>query len=297
MQLGLDLTDSIVRAVVVNQRGEVHARADQNRNVSSLAHALRETIGRVRDATHESIDAVGVAVPSPGARPPQELNALADEQLGGIRRVTVGSGIAAAIAETWCGTAQAMKDVVTFAIGEHVTAGLIVGGEVWTGAHGYAGSVSWLVLNPVEREDYRRLGALEAEVASAGIVRRMVWRIKSGDNSAIVDQAGGDLGRLTADLVFQGARSGDGVCVSVVRDTAKYVGMAISNLATVLDPQAVVLGGTLAQAGDIMLDAIRTECNRRLNPSQAERLQILLSTLGVDAVAIGAARAAALANQ
>jgi predicted NBD/HSP70 family sugar kinase len=70
--------------------------------------------------------------------------------------------------------------------------------------------------------------------------------------------------------------------------------MAISNLATVLDPECVVLSGTLATSGDMMLDAIRVECSRRLRPAQAERIRIVLSTLGVDAAAIGAARAAAL---
>ena len=92
--------------------------------------------------------------------------------------------------------------------------------------------------------------------------------------------------------MFAAARGGDGVCVSVIRDTAKYVGMAIANLATMLDPEVVVLGGTLASAGDMMLEAIRLECSRRLRPPQAERIRIVLSTLGADAAAIGAARAA-----
>ena len=173
-----------------------------------------------------------------------------------------------------------------------MTAGVILGGQPWMGAHGLAGAVGWLALNPVEREDYRRYGGLEAEVAAAGIVRRLVWRIKSGDRSAVADQVGGDLTRLTADDVFQGARAGDGVCVSVVRDTAKYVGMAVANLATMLDPETIVLGGVIASSGDMMLEAIRLECSRRLRPAQADHVRVVLSTLGDDAVAIGAARAA-----
>ncbi|MBA3269227.1 MAG: ROK family protein, partial [Acidobacteria bacterium] len=121
--------------------------------------------------------------------------------------------------------------------------------------------------------------------------------IKSGDRSGVVEQVGGELSRITADHVFNAARSGDGVCVSVVRDTAKYVGMAVSNLATVLDPECVVLAGTLASAGDMMLDSIRLECSRRLRPAQSERLRIVLSELGADAAAIGAARAASLSVQ
>ena len=53
---------------------------------------------------------------------------------------------------------------------------------------GCASSVGWLAMNPVEREDYRRFGGLEAEIASAGIVRRFVWRIKSGDESVVADR-------------------------------------------------------------------------------------------------------------
>lgn len=293
MTLGIDLTESIVRVVVVNDGGQVIGRADQNA-AGGLSQAIRESARLARAAAGKEVDAVGVATTFPGAAHAPDLASALAEALPDLTPIAVSSGSAAALAETWCGAARGLKNVVTFAIGEHVTAGLIVDGQLWSGAHGYAGSVSWLALNPVEREDYRRLGALEAEVAAAGIVRRLVWRVKSGDRSGIVDEVRGDLSRITAPMVFQGARQGDGVCISVVRDTAKYVGMAVSNLATVLDPEAIVLGGTLATLGDMMLEAIHLECSRRLAPLQGDRVRIVLSTLGTDAVAIGAARAASL---
>jgi glucokinase len=182
--------------------------------------------------------------------------------------------------------------VITFSIAEHVTAGVLIDGRPWLGAHGFASSVGWLAMNPVERDDYRRFGGLEAEIGSAGIVRRFVWRIKSGDRSAVADHVG-DLARTTAADIVQGARSGDGVSISVVRDTAKYIGMAVANLATMFDPEVIVLGGMIAASGDLLLEAIRMECARRLGPHQAGLVQVVLSTLGHDAVAIGAARAAA----
>lgn len=120
-----------------------------------------------------------------------------------------------------------------------------------------------------------------------------MWRIKSGDRSKVVDQVNGDFSKLTAADIFQGARSGDGVAISVVRDTAKYIGMAIANLATMFDPEIVVLGGIIASSGDIMLEPIRVETMRRLLPRQGEHVKIVLSTLGDDAVAIGAALASA----
>ena len=140
-----------------------------------------------------------------------------------------------------------------------MTAGILVDGKPWRGAHGLASSVGWLALNPVEREDYRRFGALEAEVAAAGIVRRFVWRIKSGDESSVSDQVKGDFSKIAAADILQGARAGDGVAISVVRDTAKYIGMAVANLATMFDPEVIVLGGIIASSGDIMFEAIRTE--------------------------------------
>ena len=105
-----------------------------------------------------------------------------------------------------------------------------------TGARGRAGSVAWLSLNPVEREDYRKIGCLEAEVAAAGIVRRLIWRIKAGDRSRVQDIVKDDLAAITVEHVLDAARDGDGVSISVVRDTAKYLGMAAANLVVVADP-------------------------------------------------------------
>ncbi len=294
LTLGIDLSDLVARVVVVNDGGHVLARGELPSSVSHLAHGVRDAARRALAGAGAKVAALAVALPQAGDPVPADIaTALAEAAPGARAAIAVAAGTAAAIAEQWCGAARGLKQVISCSIGEHVTAGLLINGEPWLGAHGLAGSVGWLALNPVEREDYRRWGGLEAEVGAAGIVRRLVWRIKSGDRSAVADNVGGDLTRITADDVFQGARAGDGVCISVVRDTAKYVGMAVANLATMLDPEVVVLGGTIAASGDLMLEAIRVECTRRLRPAQAERVKIVLSTLGADAVAIGAARAAA----
>lgn len=294
LTLGVDLSDLEVRVVVVNDGGHVLARAELPPSPGHRAHGVRDAARRAIAGAGAKVAALAVALPQAADPVPADIaDALSEAAPGARAAIPIAAGTAAAIAEQWCGAARGLQQVITCAIGEHVTAGVLINGQPWLGAHGLAGSVGWLALNPVEREDYRRWGGLEAEVAAAGIVRRLVWRIKSGDRSAVADNAGGDLTRITADDVFQGARAGDGVCISVVRDTAKYVGMAVANLATMLDPEAVVLGGTIAASGDMMLEAIRVECSRRLRPAQAERVRIVLSTLGADAVAIGAARAAA----
>lgn len=294
LTLGVDLSDLVARVVVVNDGGQVLSRGQLPHAPGNVATAVRDAARRALAGAGGKVSALAVALPQAGDPVPTDIAAALSDVAPGVREaMPIAAGTAAAIAEQWCGAARGLKQVITCAIGEHVTAGVVINGEPWFGAHGLAGSIGWLALNPVEREDYRRYGGLEAEVSAAGIVRRLVWRIKSGDRSAVADNVGGDLTRITAADVFQAARVGDGVCISVVRDTAKYVGMAIANLATMLDPEVIVLGGTIAASGDLMLEAIRLECSRRLRPVQTERVRIVLSTLGADAVAIGAARAAA----
>jgi glucokinase len=147
-------------------------------------------------------------------------------------------------------------------------------------------------MNPVEREDYRKFGSLEAEIGAQGIVRRLVWRIKSGDRSRVLDMAAGDLAAIQVKQIFEAARDGDGVSISVVRDTARYIGMAIANLVAVVDPDIVVVGGLIADAADQLLQPSQTEALRRLPRSMADSLTVSAATLGDDAGPLGAARAA-----
>jgi glucokinase len=292
--LGVDLSDLIPRLAVVDAGGQVLARADSPSGATADANKIRDAAKRAVAGLAAPVAAIGVAMPSAFDKLPAAVAAsLREATSRDTEIVPIAAGTAAAIAEQWIGTARGVKQVVTISIGEHVTAGIILNGEPWLGSHGFASSAAWLAMNPVEREDYRRLGGLEAEIASAGIVRRFVWRIKSGDESSAAEKANGDFSKITAEHILQASRTGDGVSISIVRDTAKYVGMAAANMATLFDPDTIVLGGVIVQAGDVLFDAIKTECSRRLHPKHADLTRLVLSTLGNDAVAIGAARAAA----
>ena len=180
-----------------------------------------------------------------------------------------------------------------FAVDQHATGGIIRQGLPVHGTRGRAASVAWLSLNPVEREDYRKTGCLEAEVAEVGLVRRFIWRIKAGDRSRVQDTVNNDLSRITATHILDAARGGDGVSISVVRDTAKYLGMAAANLVVVADPEMLVLGGIMASAADLLLEPLRVEIGRRLPRAMMDALTIVTAALGADAAAIGAARLAA----
>ncbi len=286
---GLDIRDASALAVVVDERGVVRARAEEA-GADLEAVAVRAVERLIAESKGPMT--LGIAAPNPEApAAARAIDAIAARFPKLFQqRAVIGSGTAAALAEGWVGAASGASDLVYFAVAEHATAGVIRAGQKVTGAHGRAPAVAWLSLNPVEREDYRRSGCLDAEVAGAGIVRRLIWRIKAGDRSNVQNLVKGDLTAITVDLILGAARDRDGVSISVVRDTAKYLGMAAANLVAIADPEVLVLGGIMASASDLLLEPIRTELTRRLPAAMVAALTIATASLGADAVALGAAR-------
>jgi glucokinase len=272
LSLGLDLSGEIPRAVLTDDRGNVLAEG-RGGDAGDAVHAAIATNPAAIGGVASPIDAPDVPV-------------------AGVRIVArCTPGAAAVAAEAWVGAARGARHAVCLHVGDDVFAGLLLDGKPWAGAHNRAGAAAWLAINPVERQDYRKLGSLAAEISSRGIARRLSWRIQAGDYSRVLDAAGGSLDAITGAHVFDGARSGDGVAISVVRDTAKYIGMAVATLAASIDPEVVVVSGTVAVA-DLMLDPVRQECARRLPPEAMADMRVEFSDLGPNAIAIGAARLA-----
>jgi predicted NBD/HSP70 family sugar kinase len=290
--LGVEVREHAVLAVAADENGAITKRGRYDGVTGpSAAGAVRAVLSgaspssvgvAVRDPLDQSITDVVTAVSAAAGR------------ASAPRILTRGSAMA--LAESWRGAAQDARHVAVLSAADSVYAGLVVNGVPFEGAHGLAGAAAWLALNPVEREDYRRFGSLQAEIGAAGIVRRLVWRIKSGDRSSVLDMADGNIGAIQVQQIFDAARNGDGVSISVVRDTARYVGMAVANLVAIADPDIVVLGGLIADAADQLLQLSQTEALRRLPKSMADSLTLCAATLGDDAGPLGAARAAMIAQ-
>ena len=278
--LGVDISEQGTTALVVDRDGVVGKKCT-DADPAALVSVLKQ-VGGPR------------AAPLVGAAVEPAQRAAVEHAFGKKLPILCSPGAAAVAAEHWVGGAKGTSDAICLWIGERVFAGLMLHGKPWTGAHDLAGSAAWLGLNPVDRQDYRRFGSLAAEVSNTGIARRLSWRIQSGDPSTVLERAG-TLDAITAAHVFDSARAGDGVAISVVRETAKYVAMAIVNLACTVDPEVVVLAGELAAAGDLMMGPISQECSRRLPPAMLPHFRLERSSLGHLGVAIGAARLASAA--
>lgn len=284
--LGIDDSGDGARAVLVDDHGTV-LRSAHSRGVGSDALTVIVQLTGPDEAGWADVGGMGVAIEmKPGT-------GIGFDLPRGLTPVFSLPGMAAVVAEAWIGAARGAQHAICLEIGDRVTAGILLDGKPWLGAHQRAGAAAWLALNPVERQDYRKFGSLAAEVSSKGIARRLSWRIQAGDHSAVLERAG-DLESITVAHVFEGARTGDGVSISVVRDTAKYIGMAVANLAVAIDPEVIVLSGVAAAAGDLLLEPVRQEFLRRLPPGLGEQIRVEISPLGDDGVAIGAARLAML---
>ena len=288
MTVGLELLSSGARAVLIDEAGTVQSRSEPAPSSDLATDALAAL-----DALGPSSAPVAICSAIPESAAAVDATQKLVGRLGS-RLVSTGlaSGTAAVIAEGWIGAARGRANVVLLSAAEHTTAGILVDGRPFTGAHGRAALVGWLSLNPVEREDYRKLGCLEAEVGASGIVRRLVWRIKTGDASSVEQTVAGDLTSISVDQVLAASRQGDGVAISILRDTARYLGMAAANLVLSVDPEVLVLGGIMAAASEVF-DGVQTELVRRLPPAMMQALTIVPAALGSDAAAIGAARSAA----
>jgi len=292
LNVGISFDGLRARGVAMDAAGKIVARAEP-RELTGSAGVIEEIF---RTTNSDDLESLGLAYadPDPGT---WDWPTIEKQNGREIPVQCISSGNASVLAEMWYGAGRGARDVIAFSVGRSVSAGIVSNGQLLMGAHKVASSVAWLSLNPVEREDYKKIGCLEAEAAAPGIVKRLVWRVRSGDPSKVVDDAGGSLTNVTLEGVLTGAREGDGVAISVIRDTVRYLAMAVSNIAAVVDPEVIVLGGILQSANDLLLEPIRQECARRMPKAIQDRVRIEASPLGADAPAMGAARFAAGGTQ
>jgi glucokinase len=176
------------------------------------------------------------------------------------------------LGERWLGAARGLNDVVFLAVGTGIGAGIVAGGQLLRGHSDIAGAVGWFALNPSRSEIYTQVGCWEAEGAGPGLARR--------------------LGVVSAEHVISAARRGDPAAIEAIEQSARYLGMGIANIVSILNPEMIVLGGGLMQAADLFLDSIRRVMTRCAQPIAARQVRIEVSRLGEDAGLLGAARLA-----
>lgn len=179
-----------------------------------------------------------------------------------------------ALGELVWGSGRGVKDLAYIKVASGVGAGLVIEGQIYRGPGGTAGEIGHITLDesgPVCRCGNR--GCMETFTAARYVLPLL--RSSHGRD-------------LTMERVVQLAREGDPGCRRVVADVGRHIGSGVANLCNLLNPSRVVLGGDLAEAGELVLAPIRESVSRYAIPSAARQLSVLPGALGGRAEVLGA---------
>jgi len=161
----------------------------------------------------------------------------------------------AALGEMWQGGAKGSKDVIVVTLGTGVGGGVIVDGKIVAGFNGAGGEIGHITVNRDEIEacNCGQYGCLEQYASATGVVRMAKRKLaKTSDETALRKYE-----PLTAKDVFDEAKAGDEVAVGLVDEVGEILGSALSNMACVVNPEIIVIGGGVSKAGSILTDAIQ----------------------------------------
>ncbi len=192
---------------------------------------------------------------------------------------------AAAIGEHWLGASREFSNSVCVTLGTGVGGGIIIDGKPLRGPDGTAGEIGHICVEPLGPPcGCGSNGCLE-QFSSATAIVRMANELASEYPES------GAAGRKNVDAfaLFQLGQAGDPLGKEVFRRAGAYLGIALAGLINVLNPEAIVIGGGVAEGWDLFIDATRNEIRKRAFREPAERARIVRASLGSDAGIVGAA--------
>jgi glucokinase len=273
--------------------------------IADLVTMARTAIDAVRSADPQAT-VLGVGVGAPGPLDIHRGVVILTPNLG-WSNVPLRSLLAAAIglpialendanaavqAECWVGAARAGRCVIGLTLGTGIGGGIVLDGKLHHGASDAAGEFGHMVINfdgPLC--GCGNHGCLEAYASGRNIARRARELMAQGQASALDALSGGVPDRVTAELVYHAAATGDAVAGQVAEDTARYLGIGVANLINLFNPDMVVILGGVAHAGDALFAPLRREVVARAFKPAVDACQIVPGALHGLAGVYGAAKA------
>jgi len=204
----------------------------------------------------------------------------------GLPAVMDNDANAAALGETVFGAARGCEHVLYVTVSTGIGAGLVLGGRVHRGANSMAGELGHTHLVPYgPRCTCGRLGCLESVAAGWAIARDVRLALDGGAQSALrsVPRA-----ELSARHVAEMAQT-DELAARVMSDVGEYLGLGLARAVNLVNPEIVVIGGGLAQAGEVLLGPVRRSFARFVMPETADGLRIVVGELAPRSGLYGAA--------
>ncbi|MBL1100011.1 ROK family transcriptional regulator [Streptomyces coffeae] len=292
--VGVDFGHTHLRVAIGNLAHQVLAEESEPLDVdASAAQGLdraEQLVSRLVAATglrQDKVVGVGLGVPAPidvetgtlgstailpgwaGTNPRDDLA----QRLGVPVHVDNDANLGALGELVW-GSGRGVADLAYIKVADGVGAGLVISGQIYRGPGGTAGEIGHITLDesgPVCRCGNR--GCLETFTA-ARYVLPLLYSSHGMD--------------LTVERMVQLAREGDPGCRRVIADVGRHIGSGVANLCNLINPSRVVLGGQLAEAGELVLAPIRDSVSRYAIPSAARQLSVMPGALGGRAEVLGA---------
>ena len=306
--VGIDIGGTnIVVGTVAEDGSEVLGLVSEPTFAEQGADAVLERIVRLTRASMAAArgrDIAGVGIGSPGPLDTARGIVLLTPNLGWTNyplrdRLVAALGLPATLdndancavfGEWWRGAARGADHVVGLTIGTGIGGGIVLDGEIYHGASDIAGEIGHMTIDSTGRRcKCGNYGCLEAYASGPAIAARAVEGVEAGAESALPDYVGGDLTKITAQVVYEAAHDGDEYARDVVRDTAEFLGAGVANIINIFNPQVVVICGGVTLAGDRLFAPLARAVKRRAFKPAVDVCRIVPGELTGTAGVYGAA--------
>lgn len=306
LYLGVDLGATKILALVVAGEGEVLARFKERtrQDDTPLVDQISAAIdGSLSEAGLEVGDIQGVGLGVPGVVDSQTgfmvtVPNLEVDDLGLVEKLRERYDVPVAIAndvnlgtlaECWLGAGGGANTVVGVFVGTGIGGGVVIDGRLRTGPEDLSGEIGHLVLiADGPRCGCGNLGCWEAIASRTAIERDLRQALAQGRQSRIMEFAADD--RIRSGALARALEVGDELVTEVMQRAGHYLGQGVLTIRHLLDPELIIFGGGVIEAcGDFLLPIIEAEVRADNLKGSRDTLRLVVSELGDDAVALGAA--------
>lgn len=208
------------------------------------------------------------------------------EELTGLTCRGGNDANVAALGELWKGAAAGHKSGVMVTLGTGVGGGIILDGKIVVGTNGAGGEIGHIHVD----DDIPWLcgcgnqGCLEQVASANGIVRLAKWMMEEQEVKTVLEKE-----TMTSKEVWDAVKEGDEFALQVAERFGKYLGLALANVASTVDPEVFVIGGGVSKAGPIVLEYIK-KYYTKYTFRACRDAEFFLATLGNDAGIFGSAK-------
>ena len=302
---GVDVGGTTVKMGLFNKDGEVIDKweiptrtENHGENIlPDVAASIKEKMAQ-KSIAKEDVEGVGIGTPGPVEKngvvhqavnlgwPEMNMKEELTTLLDGMRVEGGNDANVAALGEMWKGGGQGHKNLVAVTLGTGVGGGIIINGEIMTGATGSGGEIGHIHVEDNETEacNCGNFGCLEEYASATGITRLANRALQASDKDSVLRN-----GEVSAKTVFDAVKVGDELAIEVAKQFGEYLGKALGVIAAIVNPEIFVIGGGVSKAGDILFDYIRPPFERTAFHG-SRNVIFALATLGNDAGIYGAAR-------